>query len=261
MIRYLREMSDLHLEFGPFEVPSLETDKETILLLCGDIHVKNGIFRNNWLENLASRFAHIAYLVGNHEHYGSSIDRTVVKIKAKVQELKLTNVTVLDNEVFMVSDKVKIIGGTCWTDFNKGNPITMQLAVQTMNDYRKIRHKNYERKFHPNVAFGEWIKFKQFLEEELAKPFDGTIIVATHHAPHSYSVDKIYANEFHGNGCYFSDFSETMLDHPNLKYWFHGHCHNTSDYEIGDCRIITNPRGYYPSDLNYRFNPEFLIEL
>ena len=41
-----------------------------------------------------------------------------------------------------------------------------------------------------------------------------------------------------------SDLSDFILDRPLIKYWLHGHIHATNDYMVGDCRVISNPRGY-----------------
>jgi len=262
MIRYLRECSDIHLEFGAYEVPTLDTDKETILLLAGDIHVKTGIIKKDWIKNLSERFHDIVYILGNHEHYRSSIDVTANKIKLALSELGMTNVHVLDNDVFKIpGHQIKIVGGTCWTDFNKGHPVTMWTAQTKMSDYKYIRHNQHSRKLHPNVIIGEHLKFKTFLIEELKKDPDYQVIVMTHHAPHSLSTSKIYDNDYHDNGAYHSDLSEIILDYHEIKYWFHGHMHNSSNYDIGQCKVICNPRGYYPSELNKDFDPILRIDL
>ena len=46
------------------------------------------------------------------------------------------------------------------------------------------------------------------------------------------------------NGAYASDLSDFILDQENIKYWVHGHMHDPFDYEIGQCRVVCNPRGY-----------------
>lgn len=270
-------MSDLHLEFGTFQIPRLDTDKETILLLSGDIHVgdrvlkehrigksKPPIYGSAWIKDVSEQFAHVLYIMGNHEHYRGSIDRTAIKIREGLAAADITNVTVLDNGVFEIPDiNVKVIGGTMWTDYNKGHPVTMYMAQQNMNDHKYIRCNKHLRKFRPQEALLEHLAFKEFLLEELAKEYDGTIILMTHHAPHQLSINPMYANDYHGNGCYASDLSEIILDYPTIKYWFHGHVHHTLDYnDIGGiCRVICNPRGYFGDILNEEFDPTFIISL
>jgi hypothetical protein len=251
-------MSDLHLEFGGIQIPVLETDPTTLLVLAGDIHVKDKVIP--FLKEMATRFPLVAVVMGNHEHYRSSVDLTGNKIKKGLQQEGLTNVHLLDNEVLEING-YRIIGGTMWTDLNRGDPISMWTCQQGINDYKYIRHSNYGRKFHPNVCITEHLKFKSFLQEELAKDYDGQYIVVTHHAPHDMSIDPHYANQFHLNGQYRSDLSELILDNSKIKMWIHGHIHCNSNYDIGQCRVICNPRGYVPKWLNDDFNPNLVIQL
>jgi hypothetical protein len=46
------------------------------------------------------------------------------------------------------------------------------------------------------------------------------------------------------NGAFHSDLSDFILDRPHIKLWTHGHMHNTSDYLVGNTRVVCNPRGY-----------------
>ena len=55
----------------------------------------------------------------------------------------------------------------------------------------------------------------------------------------------MYGNDFIKNGAYHSDLTDVMLDNPNIKLWTHGHTHHPFDYQIGDCRVVCNPRGYH----------------
>jgi Icc-related predicted phosphoesterase len=53
---------------------------------------------------------------------------------------------------------------------------------------------------------------------------------------------------------------EFILEHqPRL--WIHGHTHETFDYRIGKTRIICNPRGYAPNDMNQDFKAGFVVEI
>ena len=46
------------------------------------------------------------------------------------------------------------------------------------------------------------------------------------------------------NGGYMTELSEFILDNPEIKLWTHGHTHSSHDYQIGNTRIVCNPRGY-----------------
>ena len=89
---------------------------------------------------------------------------------------------------------------------------------------------------------------------------DKKIIVVTHHAPSAKSIDIVYETD-KANGSYASNLENFILDHPNIKLWCHGHIHSQSDYMIGDCRVICNPRGYEMYRPNLAFESRLLIEV
>ena len=62
------------------------------------------------------------------------------------------------------------------------------------------------------------------------------------------------------NGGFHTELSEMILDHPNIKHWVHGHTHDPFDYKIGECRVVCNPRGYYPYEGSKRYEPVVLQE-
>lgn len=96
-----------------------------------------------------------------------------------------------------------------------------------------------------------------FIQTELSQPFDGPTVVVTHHEPHRYSIPVRRQNDLL-SACYASDLSDLMLSgHPDL--WVHGHVHDPVDYEIGHCRVVSNPRGY-PGETG-SFEEGLVIEL
>jgi Icc-related predicted phosphoesterase len=73
-------------------------------------------------------------------------------------------------------------------------------------------------------------------------------VVVTHHLPHPLCV----AAEFKGdllNPAYVSNLDDLIADN-DINVWVHGHTHTNVDFEIHDTRILCNPRGYVPADLN-----------
>ena len=81
----------------------------------------------------------------------------------------------------------------------------------------------------------------EFLEHELAKPFGGSTVVISHHAPHPRSVDPAFAAD-PSSVAYASDLCELIrVFRPAI--WVHGHVHRSADYIVERTRIICNPRG------------------
>ena len=263
-------ISDLHLEFGDLYLPGGE-----VLIISGDVcesrtlrkfkYDKYNLLGDNGVEgkriDRAARFfqeectkyKNVIYVMGNHEHYHGKFSKTWHELCAEMPD----NVQVLEDQS-MVIDDVLFLGATLWTDCNKGDPLTIQVLKNGMNDYRAITHlKNgIYRKLIPQDTIETHIATKQFFSDEIEKHPDKKVVVCTHHAPSFKSVHPHYAHDTQMNGGYASDLSEFILDRPQIKFWTHGHMHDPSDYMIGDCRVLCNPRGYkgYEQQVNV-FDP------
>ena len=266
----LQVVSDLHLEFTPIGIPNAgDTD---VLILSGDICVAEDLHSHpvgsanplvplgrrqlasetyqEFFAHISSEYKNVIYVLGNHEHYHGKIDTSHDVIRKTLSDMNITNIHLLENES-IVLDGIVFVGGTLWTDMNNGNPMSMNAVQSGMNDFRIIRvAKRAYRKFNTMDAVALHTATKNFIETQAGVHSDLPVVVCTHHAPSYQSV----AEQFKGselNAGYASDLSDLILDNPNIKLWTHGHMHNSSDYMIGDTRIIANPRGYYNE------NPEF----
>jgi len=99
------------------------------------------------------------------------------------------------------------------------------------------------------------------LEKRLAEPFSGKTVVITHMAPSARSIPDHYKDELL-SAAYASHLDELA---QGADLWIHGHIHDSVDYSIGNCRVISNPLGYPRSDeqgiaaQNSRFNPNFVV--
>jgi RNAse (barnase) inhibitor barstar len=143
---------------------------------------------------------------------------------------------------------VIFIGATLWTNCNNGDSLTVWTLKSSMNDYRVVQNHYADQglyhKLTPEFTFREHIKTLEAFKPLLTKNVERPVVMITHHAPSFLSVADVYKDEYHMNGGYASDLSEFILDYPQIKFWLHGHMHNVSDYQIGDTRILCNPRGY-----------------
>jgi predicted phosphodiesterase len=264
--------SDLHIEFGPIEFPYAVRSGALaeLVLLAGDIGVKRR--PPAWA---AATFSQTVLMVcGNHETYSDSIYASIAGQRAKAQAAsagRSNPVRLLERETFQSTaadgTPFRVIAATLWTDFDlfgeseRGS--AMNVALRDHNDFRFIRILDstlYEtRKFEPSDALRLHRESHQYLETELSRNFDGVTIVMTHHAPsHRSVVGKFGTDALSAN--YASNLEELILrTRPNL--WVHGHLHNSSDYRVGATRVVCNPRGYFPDDLNPTFDPELVVEI
>ena len=273
--------SDLHLEFDHH--PTFKLNGGDILLLVGDVAVATYL-RKNRTDKLAKKHERVArefffhecakynrvfYIMGNHEHYHGIHDYTVETMR---EFLEGTNVTVLDNEWADLDHNCgwQLFGGTLWTDYNNQDWFAMHAAKDKMNDHHIIKklkpvanpYGEMMGRFLPVDAYAEHNKTLEALENgiyDMAR-IDRPTIVMTHHAPTHQSIMPQYKGDLL-NAAYASDLSEQIMRHANIKYWFHGHMHDYIDYNVDQCRVVCNPRGYAGYALNEAFNPEFTITI
>jgi predicted phosphodiesterase len=260
--------SDLHLEFGSI---SLENDGADVLILSGDILVANDLKKRDvydiksaadrsnkfhtFFQEVCARFPHVIYVMGNHEHYHGDFKHTLESLRNNLGYL--SNLHILEKEYVTLGD-VTFIGGTLWTDMNKGDALTLYHIKSMMNDFRIVNNSNREVHFKdtegkshtraarlcPEDVLEEHDKMKEFIRQTIEGKFNDKFVVVGHHSPSKQSTKPRYKDDALMNGGYSSDLSEFILDHPQIKVWTHGHTHDKFDYMIGTTRVICNPRGY-----------------
>src|SRR5262245_43407208 len=128
----LHILSDLHMEFGPVEIPRPDCD---VVILAGDISTKwHGI---TWARQ---HFAGVPviYILGNHEYYGENFLSLVGKLRELAQG---SSIHVLENESVTIGD-FHFFGGTFWTDMELNSDwLTGAIeARHSMNDYKRVRN-------------------------------------------------------------------------------------------------------------------------
>jgi Icc-related predicted phosphoesterase len=284
----VRVFSDLHNEFYSdnqigFLPPELETDKDTVLILAGDIDVnlryaksfadlhkrflrgenetieeRKAFMEKCYLELLYERFKHVIMVLGNHDHYHGNIDLTKDRIKARLYDFDIDDkISILENESVEI-DGVLFVGATLWSDFNNDEYVTKLKCKDVMNDFRQIRYGEDYKRIHPDYLLAIHKQSREYIERTASENKDKTVVVVTHHAPSYKSVNERFQAQTLVNGAYASDLSEVMLDNENIKYWFHGHMHDNCDYMIGETNVICNPHGYVDWELNPDFDPNNL---
>lgn len=249
--------SDIHLEFGDLDLPN--RDEVDVLILSGDILVARDLERpdergdrvNDFLRRVADAFPHVVMVMGNHEHYHGDFSKSADIIREAVRDYD--NFHFLDKECVTIKDYL-FIGGTLWTDFNRGDPLTLHAASSMMNDFKGVRHSAKGHgggnwRFLPEDARQDHDRMKDYISmviENRRAQGDRSdrVIVVGHHAPSRMSTHPRYQNELIMNGCYSSSMEEFILDRPEIRLWTHGHTHEDFDYEIGTTRVVCNPRGY-----------------
>jgi Icc-related predicted phosphoesterase len=228
-------MSDLHIEHGPrWSLPDVLPEHD-VVALAGDIHgtPEDAV---EWAEH--SFMKPVIYTPGNHEFYGGAISK---RTEAGILRAIDSNVHLLDRDSVVI-DGVKFVGATLWTDFELFGPRHIELGIarsaSDINDFRLIQN------FSPSDARVRNLTDRRFLEGALASAIAGPTVVVTHHAPHPFSIEDKYKSDL-TSAAFASDLTDVIEKHrPAL--WIHGHMHASSDYMVGDTRIVCNPKGYGP---------------
>jgi hypothetical protein len=85
-------------------------------------------------------------------------------------------------------------------------------------------------------------------------------VVITHHAPSAESIAAPFqGGESHLNAAYISDLE--ALFGAQVGLWVHGHTHFSFDYRRAGTRVVCNPRGYVPFEVNPDFDPRLVVEV
>ena len=208
-----------------------------------------------FFDRCGRSFGRVFYIIGNHEAYNYNLTWAPAVIRKTFPK-----VTLLDDSVIDLGSEVILVGGTLWTDMRQGKAA---FAVgRAMNDFRCITvhdpKTHHERRFTPEDAVVRFKKTKALIARTAKKHKDKIIVVATHHAPDVRAINPEHVDDRYGiNHGYYTDLSGFIAEHRNIKWWTCGHTHIQTSFNVAQCTVISNARGYvrreYSADT---FTPE-----
>jgi len=273
-------LSDLHLEVHPQFAPEPAPDAD-LLVLAGDIgSYQNdsqvagdnfGLERFSPLPQWGGWPTPVVFVPGNHEYDMQDFDAAHERLLRTCDRLWLERET-------LELDGVRFVGTTLWSDFDaladheQCTDLTRRLRLRQ----KAFRAANfYLAKTGTTRAGAPWLAEPMreqalachaWLEEALARPFDGPTVAVTHFAPSLRSADPRY-----GLAPGTAGFCNA-LDHllPRATLWLHGHLHAPSDYTVQgqqtdgtpwQCRVVANPLGYARKNEQAFFRPQCCITL
>lgn len=245
--------SDLHLDIDSGAWFDYDLPECDVMILAGDIaqlcnlrHSMIGSYlydnTSNFIYRVSAKYKRVLWIPGNHEYYDSSIGQAEMVGCAWLIGEGISNVEI-SSKFSTVIDDVLFVGATLWTDFNKENPLDM-ISANNMNDYSAIfiSDKGIGRVLRPTDVLKIHKEHKSFITQELYKNILSKVIVITHHAPDYESECGEITNMTPMYCC--TDMEQIILNH-SPTYWVHGHTHKKVCYNIGETKIISNPRGYF----------------
>lgn len=213
-----------------------------------------------WLDAYIAPVMPCLYIMGNHEFYSHERDMETQRGLAQRAAWHTSDrVRVLDDMAVTIGG-VRFLGSTLWYDLelNGSDDANMARAysgADQLNDSRFL-HEGTKR-WTPGLARRQHLKSREWLEQEMAASELPTVVI-THHAPHPESIAPEYELDLSTAG-FVSDLTDVIERHqPRL--WIHGHTHNSFAYQVGETRVLCNPKGYGRENAR-RFDPGLVIEV
>jgi len=265
-------LSDLHLEVHPAFAP-LPAPGADVLVLAGDIgsyqkgsRLTDDDFGLRRFSPLHGWPVPVLFLPGNHEYDMLDFDEAHARLRATCERLGMHWI---EREVLLLQG-VRFVGTTLWSDFDALGPAADQpgatLGQQLAAREKAFRAANFYLRTTGGTRGGEpllaaqvrdlALECRQWLQQALAQPHDGTTVVVTHFAPSLRSADPRYGLTPGTAG--FCNAWDDLLAGADL--WLHGHLHAPSDYRQGRCRVVANPMGYARKNEQQAFRADLLID-
>lgn len=281
-------LSDLHVEYAPFQPDLRAVECADVVILAGDIHV--GTQGISWARDAFPDKA-IVYVAGNHEFYGHHWTQLLDEMRDIARQ---KDIYFLENEAVTIQG-VRFLGATLWTNFEYFGESrrlqNMRWAERNLNDFKLVDAEPLQVKTsdmqkiedQPGSVFSrsKWQTVNltsahtltrhqeslAWLKSELPKADSNKTVVVTHHYPHQISTHKRWAGD-PLTAIFGSKLPEDML--MQAQVWVHGHTHDSCNYRVSmserSVRVVCNPRGY-PLNWdktefeNAAFNARFILEI
>lgn len=276
-------LSDLHLEAHPHFTPE-PAPRADLLVLAGDIGSYQcgsllasenfGLERFSPLPQWAGWPTPVVFVPGNHEYDMQDFDAAHDRLRRTCDRLGLHW---LERET-LVAGGVRFVGTTLWTDFEAlaDHERCTDPAQRLRMRQKAFRAADfYLSKTGTTRAGAPWLAAAvreqalvchAWLEEALARPFEGKTVAVTHFAPSLRSADPRYGL-VPGTAGFCN-----ALDHllPRASLWLHGHLHAPSNYTVQgvhddgrpwQCQVVANPLGYARKGEQALFQPLHCIDV
>jgi hypothetical protein len=247
--------SDLHLEFFKgIDFATLLKPVAPILVLAGDIGPAGAQNTRDFLSWCSERWRHVIWVFGNHEYYimysqkrWKFLEPEKVRTMAEREAAARVWLAALPNVHFLQGETVdlegiRFFGATLWTHVS--DEVHAEYGDK-IADFRAIIAERSEA----GEALALRNPFRNRLHEEhlaalrkaLATPFDGPLVVVTHHLPVGLVAPAIYHGE--PTNPYYSNELWPELKSGRVNAWICGHSHGRTIMEK-PCLCVLNARGY-----------------
>jgi predicted phosphodiesterase len=247
--------SDLHLDVNrayPFRLPEPRPAHD-VVIIAGD--VREGMASSvRWIVEQGLNEHPVIFVGGNHEFYRYDRHRELAEGRTEAERHR--NIHLLECDVITIGE-VLFIGATLWTDYALFADIATAKAhaAFALNDHRLIRTERGP--WTPQDCGDEHLAARAFIRRQLDQSGDRKAVVVTHHGPSLKSIAPRYRQDVLSAA--FASDCERLGERAAL--WVHGHVHSQARYQIGDCRVVCNPRGYVRHGEDAGFDPALVVEV
>ena len=244
----LQLVSDCHLEFHEDEgtrfLANLDPTGVDILVVAGDLCSSKLLDRS--LTALCATYPEVIYVLGNHEFYHKRREALFALMTELVD--KLPNLHWLENRTVSLNG-FSFTGSTMWfPDLRGADPLGWLKASSCMTDFHAIPEFS--------LWFGEannaWLKFAK---RQIHK---GDVVI-THHLPSKKCVPPIFKDSELNR--FFVCPMDALIKQIEPPLWLFGHTHDSVDTRLGKTRLLCNPLGYRPDELNPQFIEKLTVTL
>jgi predicted phosphodiesterase len=263
-------LSDIHNECRNTPYVPVRTDAD-VVVLAGDIGCAAASF--SWA---AQHFAgkRVIMVAGNHEPWGMEWYHVIRHMRMEAAHY---GIDFLENDSVVIAG-VKFVGATLFTDMQLFGPTSYTSSIRAaqflMPDFKQIRIRHQHRLWrslgitrplHPEDSISLHRASRAFIESSVSQSFDGPVVVVSHHAPSTLSVEPRFQHEAL-SPCFASNL-DAMIHGSKIALWVHGHTHTGFDYTINDTRVVCNALGYQDRvggvmrDKQSAFRPDCVVQI
>ena len=241
--------SDLHMEHWRRDLPDpvdqfAPDEVRDLLILAGDITDGKTDYGLAFIRRELD-ISPVIYVPGNHEYYYAS--------KQKVDNWWRAFATYHQGIHYLNDETVEIGGlrfyGAEWCSDFWGDEQHYYFERLVM-DFRLTRDWNTTRHVEEFRRVTESMK-------KLAGEVD---VVITHFPPTLDAMDRaLYGAQL--TNPYFINDCEWLVRQVGAKLWVSGHTHTPFDYQVGDTRVVGNPRGFREEQAQPGFSAMKTVEV
>ena len=258
----VRIISDIHEDIN--EKYPLTYNDDIFTIIAGDIS-GDPIRGIEWVKN---NIKNGLIVHGNHDFVYNGL-----RLSFQDQQKMFINSFPLDSSISYLNNQYKIIDdivfiGSClYTDYKYNGNVNgnKRLAEKGLNDFRWGLYKEADKivRLKPEHYLKMFKESFKFIKKTLHKFKDKKCVLITHHCISPLQIDPKYFTS-NLNASFVSNLDDFIISNKNLVLAISGHTHASSDFMLGNTRVVCNPYGYRSSvygECNLNFNPNLIIEI